>query len=72
MFYEIHISFSGSARTPRSPFFVVVDTIILCMHIDNQMKFKHAAAPFTYTLYAHAHNLKIYKNHMKNPVMSPF
>ena len=40
------------------------DTIIRCIHINNQIKFKHESA-----LYAHAHTGK--KSH-GNPVLPPF
>ena len=39
---------------------IILGTVILCLHIDNQMKFKHAAVPFTYTLHAHTGSLQKY------------
>ena len=49
---------------------IVLATVILCIHFNNQMKIKHAAAPFTYTLYAM--NIPVVwkniKKHMENPV----
>ena len=39
---------------------------------NNEMKFKDAAASFTYTLYTHSCSLqKCEQNHMENPVLSP-
>ena len=41
---------------PRPPSItIVLNNIMLCIHINNQIKFKHAANPFTNILYAHAH-----------------
>ena len=41
---------------PQTPFKLqlFLDSIMLYIHIDNQMNFKHAAAPFTYSLYVHS------------------
>ena len=48
---------------------IVLDTIILCLHINNQMKLKHEA------LYKHLHIpivCKIFKkNHVENLVLPP-
>ena len=40
---------------------IVLDSIMFGIHIDNQMKFKHATDPFTYTLYAHVHTGSPYR-----------
>ena len=40
----------------QTPFITtIVNTIGFCISISNQMKLKHAAALFTYTLCAYAH-----------------
>ena len=75
---KITTNFLGKDTQTPPPFnHIFLDTLMLCIHINNKLKFKYAAAPFTYTctLYAHAHTGSLHKykkNHMKTPVLRPF
>ena len=50
---------------------IVLDTIILCIDINNPMKFKHAAARFTYTHVRIGSLHKNKKNHIKSCPAAP-